>query len=359
VRRARSAKLARVPPPGSDPLAPLRSGEPGPLYLITGKERFLVDRAVDLLRERVLDPRTRDFNYDVFHGKDATAQRVLSAARTLPMMARRRLVLIRDADEIKADEATALVAYVAAPCAETCLVLVAEKVDARMKFWSAFKKHGRTVSCLPLYERQLPQFVRDEARVRGVKLEAGAAELLAGEIGADLGQLADAVERLAVYVSDRPAEARSVSARDVEEQVATTRQRSVFELCNAVGDGDRPRALEILGAMIAARESGVRVVALLARHVRQLWSAAALLAKGAGKSDLASALGIPPFFIDGIADQARRFGRADYERMHAALYRADVELKRSRLDDARLMEQLILELTTPAATTPRRDARRA
>ena len=332
-------------PPGSDPLAPLRSGEPGPLYLITGKERFLVDRAVEILRERVLDPRTRDFNYDLFHGKETSAQRLLSSARTLPMMARRRLVLVRDADELKADAAAELIPYVTAPCAETCLVATAEKVDARMKLWAAWKKHGVTIACAPLYERQLPGFVRDEARARGVKLDSGAAELIADEIGADLGQLSGAVERLSVYVSDRAD--KLITVADVEEQVASTRERSIFELCDAVGDGDRGRALAILGAMTQARESGVRIVAMLARHVRQLWMAAALLARGAAPSDLAAELGIPPFFAGGIAEQARRYNRRMLARMHAALYRADVELKRSRLDDARLLEQLVLKLTAP------------
>ncbi|HZS38300.1 MAG TPA: DNA polymerase III subunit delta [Polyangia bacterium] len=346
-----------MPPPNADPLAPLRSGELGPLYLIYGRERFLVDRAVDLLRERVLDPRTKDFNFDVFHGKEADAGRIVQAARTLPMMAKRRLVLVRDADEMKAAAMTELVPYVSAPCAETCLVLVAEKVDQRLKLFTAWKKHGASIKLDPLYERQLPGFVRDEARARGVKFEAGAAELLCDEVGADLGQLADAVERLAVFVCDRPAAERSVSARDVDEQVATTRQRSVFELCNAVGEGSRERALGALGSMLGARESGVRIVAMLARHVRQLWSAQSLLQKRVSKIELAQALGIPPFFIDGIEAQARRFDRAAFERMHAALYDADRLLKSSRLDDARLLESLVLELTRPF--TSQRAERRA
>jgi DNA polymerase III delta subunit len=60
-------------PSGADPLATLREGEPGPLYFLYGKERYLLDRAVDLLRARVLDPRTRDFNYELFYGKEAGA----------------------------------------------------------------------------------------------------------------------------------------------------------------------------------------------------------------------------------------------------------------------------------------------
>ena len=250
---------------GADPLAPLREGEPGPLYFLYGRERYLLDRAVDLLRARVLDPRTRDFNYELFYGKEAGASRIVQAARTLPMMAKRRLILVRDADEMKADELGGLSGYVADPAPESCVVFVGEKADQRLKFFTAFKKHGVLIKLDPLYERQLPGFVREEAKSRNVKFEPGAAEILCDEIGTDLGQLADAVERLGIFVGER-----AVSARDVEEVIATTRQRSVFELAEACGEGDRSRALTVLTAMIGARESGVRVVAMLARHVRQL-----------------------------------------------------------------------------------------
>src|SRR4051812_26559405 len=109
-------------------------GEPGPLYWIHGRERFLVDRAVARLKEKVLDPRTRDFTYDLLYAKEAGPGRILTASRTLPMMARRRLVIVRDADALDAKQLDQLASYVAEPSPETCLVLVAEKVDQRLKF---------------------------------------------------------------------------------------------------------------------------------------------------------------------------------------------------------------------------------
>ena len=331
--------------PSQDPLAPLRVESPGPVYLLHGKEQFLVDRGVEILRNRVLDPRTRDFNYEMLHGKEATSARILSAARTLPMMAKRRLVLIRDIDEMKADELAGLSAYVAKPAIETCLVMTAEKVDARLKFFAALKKAPAAVMLKldALYERQLPAFIQEEARERGVRFEPGAAQLLCDEIGADLGQLADAVERLASYVGDK----KVIGVADIEEVVATTRQRSVFELCNAVGEGSRERAFLMLGSLVAARESGVRVVAMLARHIRQLATARELVQQRMSRIDLAQALGIPPFFVEGIEKQARRLDGDGHAaaRMHDALFRADRDLKSSRLDDARILERLVLELT--------------
>lgn len=338
-------------PTGADPLAPLREGEAGPLYFVHGKERYLVDRAVELLRARVLDPRTRDFNYELFYGKEAGAARIAQAARTLPMMAKRRLVLVRDADEMKGDELGALIPYVSDPAPETCLVFVAEKADQRLKFFSAFKKHGVILKLDPLYERQLPDFVRGEAKARGVTLAPDALTMIVDEIGAELGQLADAVERLAIYVGER----KQVTAEDVDKVVATTRQRNVFELANAVGAGDRAHALAVLSSMLGARESGVRIVAMLARHLRQLWITSELLERTRDKFEIAGALGIPPFFADDIIRQARNIDAARAKRMHAALFKADKDLKSSRLDDARLLEALILELTrTNANATAKR-----
>jgi DNA polymerase-3 subunit delta len=336
-------------PTGADPLAPLRQGEPGPLYFVHGRERYLVDRAVELLRTRVLDPRTRDFNYELFYGKEAGAARIAQAARTLPMMAKRRLVLVRDADEMKGDELGALIPYVSDPAPETCLVFVAEKADQRLKFFTAFKKHGVLIKLDPLYERQLPDFVRGEAKARGVTLAPDAVTMMVDEIGAELGQLADAVERLAIYVGER----KQVTAEDVDKVVATTRQRNVFELANAVGAGDRAHALAVLSSMLSARESGVRIVAMLARHLRQLWITSELLERTRDKFEIAGALGIPPFFADDIIKQARTIDASRAKRMHAALFKADKDLKSSRLEDARLLEGLILELTKSASSRTR------
>src|SRR5260221_4657466 len=136
------------------------------MYWIHGKERFLVDRAVQMLKQGVRDPRTRDFNYDLFYGKEAGAQKILGAARTLPMMAKRRLVIVRDADGLDAKQLDALAGYVAQPAPETCLVFVADKLDQRMKFFAGFKKQGVLLKCDPLAERQVAAFVPGDGAAR-------------------------------------------------------------------------------------------------------------------------------------------------------------------------------------------------
>ena len=339
-----------------DALEQLRDEQIAPVYFVYGKERYLVDRALELLKARVLEPATRDFNYELFACKEGGAGRIVNAARTLPMMAKRRLVLVRDLDAMKADDQANLIPYLEAPVAECCLVLEAEKLDQRTRFGAAAKKLAACVKLEPLYERQLIGFVRTEARRRELSFEPGAAEMLCDDIGADLGALADTVERLSLYTRSR-GQGQSVTAAEVIAQVPGGRQRTVFELADAVGRGDRARALGILAAMMDNKESGVRVVAMLSRHVRQMWSADGLLKARTPKGEMASALGMPPFFVDGIVDQARRVGQGGegaFRDLHEALFVADRALKSSRLDEARIMEKLVLDLTRPVQPEARR-----
>jgi DNA polymerase III subunit delta len=181
--------------PPRDVLGELRRGEIAPVYCLYGKERFLLGRALDALRAAVLEPATRDFNHDVLDAK-AGAAAIVAAARTLPMMAKRRLVVVRGADEIKADATEPLLAYVADPAPETVLVLLCEKVDARQKLFAALKKKGALCAFDPPRDRELYSFIVAEARSRGGGIEESAARLLAEIVGPDLGQLAQAVEKL-------------------------------------------------------------------------------------------------------------------------------------------------------------------
>lgn len=312
--------------------------DPPPVLLLCGKERFLVNRAVDAVKAAVLDPRTRDFNFDLLEGKDATPARILSVARTLPMMARRRLVLVRDLDDLSADQLAGLLDYVAAPVPETCLCLVAEKPDQRTRFFLGVKKHGLVVKLEPLSDRQLPGFIKAEAKRQKVKLQPGAAERIAQEVGADLGQLCDALDRLANYVAADAA----IGIQDVEEVVATTRQHTVFELIDAVGAGDRSQALGLLAGILAAREPALRLLALLLRQVRLLWMAREL---GRGSpGELAAALGVPPFLVGKLQDQARQLSPPRLRDMHEQIFQADRALKSSKIDEQRLMEGLVLRL---------------
>jgi DNA polymerase-3 subunit delta len=331
-----------------DVVAEVRRGEIAPVYYVYGKERFLVTRAANAIRDAVLEERSRAFNLDVIDCKEVKApgQRIVAAARTLPMLAQRRLVLVRDADEFGAPDFESLSEYLADPAPTTCLLMVAATADQRRRFFTDLKKVGVIAKYDSLYERQLRPWVEGEARGLGVSLERGAADLLCEVIGADLAQLASALEQLTLYAGKR----KRITVADVEEVVAETRQHSVFDLANAVGERDTRRALHQLRQMLAAREAAPKILFMLTRHFRQLWTAQELLARRASRNAIAEAVGIRPFFVESLCEQARRLSSAALRRAFEALYAADRSLKASRLGDELTLERLVLELCEAGST---------
>ena len=290
-----------------------------PVYVLSSDHPILIDRAVAAIRDAAVPPAMRGFNYDVVEGKPNGA-RVAALAQTLPMMAERRMVLVRDLAAMPAGDADPLLAYFDNPNPSTVLVALASKVDKRLKVFAvAAKKKWLHVLEAP---RQLAPWVRTEAQRAGVKIDGAAISRLVEAVGADLSRLALAVEQLGVYAGDR-----AVTSDDVDELIADTRERSVFELTDAIGAADRGRALAAVAALCDQRESAVGVVVMLARHVRQLSLVHVLRDEGVPKSQWAARLGVPPFVVDKITAQARGYTPAALARATQRLATADRALK--------------------------------
>jgi DNA polymerase-3 subunit delta len=324
-------------------LRDLRKGQIGPLYWIFGAEQYLVNRLVEALRAKVLQGSPRGFNYDLFIGKETSAAQLLQAARTLPMMAPRRLVLVKDAHELKPAELETFSAYLKDPPKETTLVFLSEKVDRRVKFFQSFSKSGLLVECKPLYENQLGPFLREEAKEHGLSLGPEVPELLAQVVGTSLGSLAGALEKIALYISPRT----DVSPDDALAAVADTRARSVFELTEAVAHKNLGQALMILRRLTEHDRGGsdlIPLVGTLAWQWRQLIKGSVLKAKGLPKGEVIKELGI--FFrqADEYWTTLSRFDPRELRDKHGELMRADLALKSSPLSGATIVEGLLMKL---------------
>jgi DNA polymerase III subunit delta len=309
----------------SDLIADVQRGRIDPVYVLASEHPILIDRAVGAIRDAAVPPAMRGWNYDVVEGSlkaAGSASKIVATARTLPMMGARRMVFVRDLATLPADEAAVLTAYLIDPNPSTVLVALTSKLDKRQKLYAAASKAGY----LHVLEapRQVAPWIRAEADARGVRLDPRAVTRLADAVGNDLSRLALVIEQLALYAGDR-----GVTADDVDDLVADTRERSVFELTDAVGAGDLPGALAAVSALCDQRDSALGVVAMLARHLRQLGVVVAH--RGASKQQLASALALPPFIADKVIAQGRRFTADGLARATSLLAAADRALKGDQL----------------------------
>jgi len=308
-----------------DLVARAKRGALDPVYILSSEHPILVDRVVAAVRDAAVPPAMRGWNYDAIEGSLKAAgsgSKIVAIARTMPMMNPKRMVFVRDLATLPADEAPHLVEYFADPNPSTVLVALTTKLDKRQKLYAAANKLG-FVHVLDA-PRQVAPWIRAEAEARGVALEGRAVTRLAEAVGNDLSRLALVIEQLALYAGG----GRAVTADDVDDLVADTRERSVFELTDAVGAADLPGALAAVSALCDQRDSALGVVAMLARHLRQL---GIVHANRGNKGQLASALGLPPFIVDKLVSQARHYTPAGLARATSLLAAADRALKGDQL----------------------------
>lgn len=341
-----------------DIVAEAKAGNLEPVYVLTSEHPVLLERAVTAIRDAAVPPIARGFNYDVVESKP-TGQRIVALCQTLPMMAQKRMIFVRELGSMTADDAEPLLAYLASPNPSTVLVAISSKVDKRQKLYAQLSKKGwlHTLTA----PRQLQGWVQKEAAAAKVPMEPGAISRLLDVVGADLSRISLAVTQLGLYTDGRP-----VTADDVDELIADTRERSVFELSDAIGDGDLEGALAAVAKLCDQRESAVGVVAMLARYLRQVRGVHSASARGVPRGQWASEIGVPPFVIDKLSQHARRLTPELAARATTHLAVADRALKgdifltgpftgpQLKTLGRELGERIVLERLVTAMVPPRR-----
>ncbi|MBX2813209.1 MAG: DNA polymerase III subunit delta [Myxococcales bacterium] len=307
----------------------------------------LVDQFVDALHRAVFPPGTagQDFNRDVFVGKEQPLARVLDAANTLPAFAPRRLVLVRRANQllegqVSESDAKAFLAYVASPSPSTTLLLIAgSKWDGRAKLVKALNKAGALIRFESPSERDMPKTLRAYAKAAQIRVESDAVRALVTALGHDFQRALEMLHYLHLYVG--PESGRSIHPEDVAKVVSAVPEESVFELIDSLEDEAPERVLRgLYRLLVVKREPPLRLLALMARHYRQLLTVS-VAQKGAS---LASLLGVPPFVADRLATQAAKGSTVQFARALASISMADRALKGGQLEAVRAMERLVLHL---------------
>jgi DNA polymerase-3 subunit delta len=249
---------------------------------------------------------------------------VLAAVRTLPMMARARLVLVRGIGEKRAQKFTdeVLVDYLEAPLETTCLVLEAESVDKRQRWVKRVAKIGRVIDCTgPSRPADVRRWIETRLAQRGVRAGSGVAAVLFDLVGADLDRLTLEVEKLCLYAGERG----EIDADAVTELVGQLRPRALYELTEAIGERRLTNALRLVGELTEQGEPPLVLVGALANHFRRLLRAREIRPLEAG--EVQKRLGLHPYVAQKVVDQVRRFDLRRLRSCLDAVRSTDVTLK--------------------------------
>jgi len=318
----------------------IQAGSLPSLILLYGQESYFIDEGLQAIRNAVVRPEDRDFNLTQFQGRDFKPIDVVEQARTFPVFSERRLVIVKNVHEASADQLEGLLSYLEDPVPETVLLLTAEKIDARRKFFQLLKKTGKVIEFKKIYENQLPSFVRDLAKSFNVTLTGGALKLFCKRVGTNLVEVQGELEKLVGYLGDRDLAEES----DVAAIVSDARIESVFDLTDALGRGDSSTALILLDRLLAEGQAPLMVLAMMTRHFRQMWKISELTAQKVPQNELPKRVGASPYFLKGLMQQASRFESRHYRYVFSQFLATDLALKSSGGEPKMHLEQLVLEI---------------
>ncbi len=337
-----------------------RKGKLLPVYVVTGEERFLRDQVVAELRSAALGGGVAAFNEDKFTAGEVDADKVIAAARTVPMMAPKRFVLVRGLERWDASSSAGgdsgsdakvapldkLATYATTPIDSTCMVLSADKLDGRRKLTALAKKQGFIVTCDVLDARALPEWIVERTRAKGHAIDREVADLLAEIAGPELAYVNDAVERLALFAGvDAAGKGLPITEQAVSECIARVRTADTWALVDAVGKRDLGGALRILADVYDPRDRGLPLLGALAWSIRQMAKFIAATSAGTPVDEAAKRAGVyQPFRARELAAKARAFRGKEIERWLLVLAETDLALKSSRRPADAILEDMLTRL---------------
>ena len=343
----------------------------GPLkpgYVLAGDELFLQERCRGAVLKAFVSPELRDFCLSDLDLSGTSIFEVLDRAQTPSLMAPFQVIFIRNVKQLytrgaKKEEFAALDRYFRSPNPQALLIFLADflripsdirrmEMDDKNRFERLTETLGAYCGMVELArvnEDDAMRWTATTAQEGGARMDSDAARQLVDALGADMMLISSELEKLLLYTLGRG----RITLGDVETMVLGAKQRSLYELTDAISARDRVRALALLHGLLNSSEAGedaaIGHLYMLARTFRQML---VILEKNVRDSRaiwqaLWQGFRMPPFAADDLIRQARRYkSRRELTRALRLVARADLELRSSPPDKRLVLERLVYELAS-------------
>ena len=214
-----------------------------PVYFLYGEEPYFIDELTAALQQNVLSEEEKAFNEHVFYGNDMQMEDIVLQARQFPMMSDYQLVVVKEAQHLS-KQLDKLENYVQQPSPSTVLVFNYKygKPDGRISSIKKIKKDFILAESAKIYENQVPQYIRELVKSKGLQIETKAEAMLAENIGNNLSRLHNEIDKLNVVLKDK----KRITPEIVERHIGISKDYNNFELTKAISEGEFVRAFEII-----------------------------------------------------------------------------------------------------------------
>jgi DNA polymerase-3 subunit delta len=336
-----------------------------PGYVFVGDEAFFRRTCRDAILQYLVPEGMREFSLYEFDLESSTIVEVLDRARTPSLMASFQVFFVRGVKALygrgKHDaEFAAIAEYLRNPNPDALLILIADHISIpadlrRMEMTDKERyeriretlgEHLPIIEFARVEEGEAVKWLNEAAAVHTTKIDPDASRELVDSLGGDMMMISNELEKLLLYVGEK----KRITLGDVETMVLAAKQRTLYELTDALSTHNRARALEILDAMWVTGdgdEAAIGHLYMLARTFRQML---VILERNVRDTRalyqvLWQGFRIPPFAAEDVIRQARRYAsRRELTRALRLISRADAALRTNPVSKRFVLETLILDL---------------
>ncbi len=331
-----------------------------PVYLLMGDEPFFIDAVASVIEDRVLEESEKAFNQTILYGGETSILQVLSEAKSYPMMSNYRVVIVREAQNMKdlipkekklssskEDELKKhpLEIYLSNPQKSTILVFCHKykTIDMRTAFAKTLSKKAVVMKSVKLYDNKVPSWVENFIKEKKYTMEPMAGQLLTEFLGNDLSKIAKEMEKLMINL---PLNTK-ITTDHIQKFIGISKEYNNFELQAAIGKRDSLKANRIINYFASNPKDNplVMTIALLGGYFSKILMYHFLQDKS--QNNVASALRVSPYFVKDYTSAANNYSRGKVMGVISMLRQYDLRAKGfdgNSVDQGELMKEMIFKI---------------
>ena len=308
-----------------------------------GEEPFYIDNISDYIAENVLQAEEKEFNQSVLYGKDLEVAQIISEAKQFPFGAKKRVVIVKEAQNIKNIEQ--LESYLNNPQPSTLLVICYKykKIDKRKKFGKNLSKKALVFESKRLYDNEVPSWIVKYLSEEGYKIEEKASFMLAEFLGTQLSNISNELDKLMIIVKKE----EKITANIVEKNIGISKDYNIFEFQQALGSKDILKSNQIVNHFAANPKNHPLVVTLgmLFSFFQKLMTYHSI--KDKNKNNVATELKVSPYFVNQYSSAARNYSQSKLFDIFTHLKQYDLKSKgvnNTSTVDGDLLKELVYKI---------------
>lgn len=322
----------------------ISTGNTKPIYFLMGEEAYYIDQISNYIEKNLLTEEEKGFNQMVFYGRDVSAEDVVSQAKRYPMMAKKQVVIVKEAQDLSRT-IDRLLPYAENPQPTTVLVICYKykSLDKRKKLGKVIAEKGVLFESKKLYENQVGDWISSNLKDRGYDIEPKAAHMLVEFLGTDLSKIDNELEKLSLILK----KGTVINAFHVEQNIGISKDYNNFELRKAIGEKHFVRANQIINYFAENPKTHplVMTISLLNSFFTQLLLYHGL--KDKGRINAAKMLKINPYFVPEYQKAAINYPMRKVAQVISHLRDADLKSKgvgASNMSHGDILKQLLFKI---------------